>query len=170
MIRPAKGFAHESSVNESVEWYTPPSIFQALAITFDVDPCHPEGERLPWVPAATTYNRQDDGLSKNWTGKRVWLNPPYGRDIDVWMRRMAANNNGIALVFGRTDTRWFQQAGATAHGICFIAGRVTFVDRTGKGDRPAPAPSILLAWSADCAEALLRCGLGPVYLQSRLFQ
>lgn len=36
-----KGFTHESAYNESKEWYTPPEIFNALGIKFDVDPASP---------------------------------------------------------------------------------------------------------------------------------
>lgn len=39
---------HENCIGESDDWYTPPSIFEALGLTFDLDPCSPgEGH---WVP------------------------------------------------------------------------------------------------------------------------
>jgi hypothetical protein len=31
------------AVGSSVEWYTPPEIFEALGLTFDLDPCAPPG-------------------------------------------------------------------------------------------------------------------------------
>jgi hypothetical protein len=37
---------HENSIGESDEWYTPPEIFDALGLTFDLDPCSPGGRAL----------------------------------------------------------------------------------------------------------------------------
>src|SRR5580765_8192391 len=72
------------------EWQTPPEILRDLG-PFDLDPCQPgsiEGLFLPW-----------QGF--------VWLNPPYGKEIDTWLQKMAGHRNGIALIFARTETRWF---------------------------------------------------------------
>lgn len=63
------GLTHESARNATVEWYTPPAIFEALGMGFDLDPCHPEGDRPPWLPAAKVYTKQDDGLAQPW---EVW--------------------------------------------------------------------------------------------------
>ena len=32
---------HENCIGETSEWYTPPEIFAALRLTFDLDPAHP---------------------------------------------------------------------------------------------------------------------------------
>lgn len=75
-------------------WLTPPSIIKSLG-EFDLDPCAPENR--PWDTAKHHYTEADDGLSKPWFG-RVWLNPPYSRDIiGLWMERMAEVGNGISL-------------------------------------------------------------------------
>jgi hypothetical protein len=36
------GFTHDSVDNLSVDWYTPPHIFDGLGV-FDLDPCQPVG-------------------------------------------------------------------------------------------------------------------------------
>jgi hypothetical protein len=46
-----KGFAHESTANESKEWYTPKYIFDALGQQFDMDVCSPGADVVPWIPA-----------------------------------------------------------------------------------------------------------------------
>ena len=143
----------------SNEWYTPPGIFEALSIDFDLDPCHP-AERLPWIPAERTYCIADDGLSQPWEG-RVWMNPPYGREVDPWLKRFVEHGNGIALVFARTDTEWFHRHALAIDAWCFIRGRLTFVH----ADRSpslfnAGAPSLLLASGSECVEALRRSSLG----------
>lgn len=151
-------------VGSSVEWYTPPEVFEALGVRFDLDPCSPPGG-LSWLPVARFYTRADDGLARPWQG-RVWLNPPYGRGIERWMRKLAAHGDGIALVHSRTDTVWWRDALAAATAICFIAGRVRFVK--GRTDRrPAgasPLPLVLLAYGLDCALAVMRSELGPTLI------
>lgn len=144
---------------DSVEWCTPPGIFNALGLRFDLDPCAPVGG-VPWVPAERSLSIEDDGLSVPWEG-RVWLNPPYGPNTERWMRRLADHGDGMALVFARTETEWWHQTVIAAHAVCFIAGRLTFVTRA---MQPAPynsgAPSSLIAFGDCCAEALLAAGLG----------
>lgn len=146
------------------EWYTPPSIFEALGLRYDLDPCSPAGG-VPWAPVERYYSLPDEnGLWLPWAG-RVWLNPPYGRDGPVFVERLAAHGNGIALVAGRTDTRWWQAAAGSADLILFVAGRIAFVPgpEIVPGDRAqqyASFGSTLLAWGAECAAAVRQSGLG----------
>lgn len=147
------GFGHEDRGNQSVEWYTPPDIFTKIGIKFDLDPCHPE-KPLSWVPAETTYNINDDGLTKPWFG-RVWLNPPYGKHTPQWLEKMSQHRNGMALVFARTDCKWFHDYVADADAILFMKGRVKFVDGFGvSGGGGAGSGSMLVAWGDDCVAAL----------------
>ncbi len=74
-----KGFTHESTYNESKEWYTPKYIFDALGLEFDLDPASPGVDIVPWIPARYHLTCLDNGLITPWKGK-VWLNPPYGMD------------------------------------------------------------------------------------------
>jgi hypothetical protein len=146
----------------TVEWYTPPGIFDALGLTFDLDPCAPAGG-LPWIPAKRFYSIEDDGLSQPWAG-RVWLNPPYGPRTSTWMRRLAAHGDGVALVFARTETEWWHETVGCSHAVCFIAGRLTFVDADrNPGAFNAGAPSALVAYGQENAEAIARAGLGMTF-------
>jgi hypothetical protein len=146
----------------TVEWYTPPEVFEALGLTFDLDPAAPPGG-VPWIPAARSYSRQQDGLRQPWHG-RVWLNPPYGRTISAWLDRLATHDDGIALVFARTDTRWFHRACAQATAVCFIAGRLRFRRYGGEPGNPSPVPSVLLAYGLACTAALARANLGQTFI------
>lgn len=162
-----QGWAHPHLPNEgkTCEWYTPRHVFDALALTFDLDPCAPAGG-VPWVPAAKHYSVVDGGLSQPWFG-RVWLNPPYGSATGRWVERLAEHGWGIALVFSRTDVRWWHRVAPMATAVCFVRGRLTFVAGAGQS---APGnsggPSALLAFGADCARALAGSGLGIVYWTS----
>jgi hypothetical protein len=165
----------ETTVNRTVEWYTPAFIFAALGLEFDLDPC--AAESGDYVPAKNRYTVRDDGLSKPWSG-RVWLNPPYGPHTPRWLSRLAAHGEGIALVFARTDTRWFHAAAVRADLLCFTR-RIAFVPGREPLEQPGIFPgaaplgreyaaagngSVLLAFGLPCATALRRSGLG-LYLR-----
>lgn len=129
----------------SPEWLTPKWIVDALG-PFDLDPCC--APQMPWRTAKTMFTKAEDGLKQLWHG-RVWLNPPYGRAVFDWMRRLKAHGNGIAIIFARTDTKGFHETvfsdgGAT--GIFFFKGRVSFHRVDGKTVGPANAPSCLIAY------------------------
>jgi DNA N-6-adenine-methyltransferase (Dam) len=152
----------------SVEWYTPPSVFHALGLRFDLDPCAPKGG-VPWVPAQRHYSVEDDGLAQPWLG-RVWLNPPYGAATSAWVERLARHGDGVALVFARTDTTWAQRAIANATAVCFVSGRISFIAGHGGEQRGhnAAAGSMLLAYGDTCADALRRSGLGLTFTAEHL--
>jgi hypothetical protein len=164
------GFTHESTCNESKEWYTPRTIFDALGMEFDIDPCSPGKDIVSWIPARKHFTLADDGLARDWTGN-AFVNPPYGADTPKWMAKLRDYGNGIALVFNRTDTQWFHSYIAFADAICFIRGRVNFI-RAEEAARYAQnrirpkgscgAGSMLAAFGAHNARALERCNLGLV--------
>lgn len=149
------GFTHDSVKNASVDWYTPPWIFEKLGVEFDLDPCQPP-EGVPWIPAKKRYSIVDDGLAQPWEG-RVWLNPPYGKHTPDWLEKMDAHRNGIALVFARTDCKWFHGPVVKSDAILFLKGRVKFVDGLGvTGNAGAGSGSMLVAWGVDNVRALER--------------
>ena len=142
------------SAYKSVEWYTPEWVFQALDLTFDLDPASPHDMETA-VPALTKYTLFDNGLKKPWFG-RVWLNPPYGPDTGTWIRRMAQHANGIALVFSRTDASWCQEAMRSAQAMLFVGGRIEFIPGKENAHKKSRcgAGTVLFAWGEDCVNAL----------------
>jgi hypothetical protein len=66
---------HEPCIGLSSDWFTPPEIFEALDLTFDLDPCSPGPSH--WVPARKIYTVEDDGLAQPWEGL-TFVNPPFG--------------------------------------------------------------------------------------------
>lgn len=155
------GFTHESPHNESIEWYTPPEIFDSLNLEFDLDPCSP-GKDKSFVPAKNFYTVEDDGLSSPWSGT-VFMNPPYGTQTPVWMKKFTDHGDGIALVFSRTDVKWFQENSDKFDAICFVSGRIRFykgsVDE--RGGTPGTG-SMLIAIGEKSVKALKDSGLGVV--------
>lgn len=142
-------------------WLTPLPLIRALG-GFDLDPCgapnHPTADEI-WTPET-----HGDGLSLPWHG-RVWLNPPYGRTMVDWMRRLAEHGEGTALVFARTETALFHEVvWPVATAILFLRGRVTFLDPEGvEASANSGAPSVLIAYGDRDRDALASCEL-PGYL------
>jgi hypothetical protein len=156
-------FGHEPRASRAFEWYTPPHIFTALGLVFDLDPCSAgEGEDglRDFVPALRRYTVDDDGLVQDWQGM-VWCNPPYGTQTGAWLRKMKEHNNGIALVFARTGTRWWQEVVPSSHTVCFIHKRIRFINgQTGSSPSTAGADSALIAWGEVAGEAVYKSKLG----------
>lgn len=111
----------------SDDCYTPRWVFDAMGITFDLDPCAPVGG--PWhVPAWDWMTAQDDGLSQPWDGT-VFCNPPYS-NYTPWAHRFALHDKGIALMGLVLPTcRWLQVVYDSADAVAFV--NVSF-DRPGK--------------------------------------
>jgi hypothetical protein len=114
---------HQSAQMKNDEWLTPPDIIDALG-PFDLDPCAPI-ER-PWPTANKHLTRREDGLLSTRDGS-VWLNPPYGREAERWLRRLANHGDGIALIFARTETEAFHEyVWSRADSLLFLRGRLHF--------------------------------------------
>lgn len=68
---------------------------------------------------------------------------------------MAQHNNGIVLIFARTDTQvWHKSIFPKAKGILFIEGRIHFIDKEGIQRDPAGAASALIAYGEDNLKVL----------------
>lgn len=148
-----------------VRWLTPKPIVEALG-QFDLDPCGAPGHSL----ATRTYilENGDDGLRDPWEG-RVWLNPPYGKAQEPFMRRMVEHGQGTALIFARTETKpFFEYVWRSATAILFLKGRLNFLDAAGQRAKAnAGAPSCLVAYGERDADILYECGLNGAYVELR---
>lgn len=139
-------------------WLTPPEIKDPLG-QFDLDPCAAPSPR-PWPTAARHIELPECGLTAPWHG-RVWLNPPFGRHTEAWLKRMAEHGNGIALVFARTDTGMFQRwVWPFADSVMFLAKRPHFYLPDGtraKGN--SGGPICLIAYGRNNTNSLRESGL-----------
>jgi hypothetical protein len=135
-------------------WITPKWLLDRLG-DFVLDPCACDPQ--PWPTAKVMVTERENGLLMMWAGF-VWCNPPYGDELAVWLNRMALHNDGIALVFARTDTRAFQQnVFPFATGLLFLRGRLTF--HRPDGSMPpmghnSGGPSVLIAYGAEGLQRL----------------
>lgn len=150
---------HVASPNPTDDWWTPPAIFAALQLTFDLDPCSPGADH--WVPARHIYVKAQDGLTQPWSGL-VWMNPPFGgRNGHVpWLKRFMQHQNGIALVRAYTSAAWFHDWAVKADTMVFPRGKTKFVRPDGSIGT-APNHGIVLLGCGHVANLALRSsGLG----------
>lgn len=131
---------HEKPVGGSVEWYTPPQLFETLGLRFDLDPASPNPP-VPWVPATRFY--WEDGHLLPWEG-RVWLNPPYGPAAIPFIERMIEHDHGLLLIPARTETKIFQKAARAADMVVFLRDRLHFVRPDGRQSRASFASVLMM--------------------------
>jgi DNA N-6-adenine-methyltransferase (Dam) len=158
--------SHTRGKHTSDSWITPRWLVDRLG-PFDLDPC--ESDPQPWPCARTGY--KEHGLLRPWFGV-VWCNPPYGRALKNWLNRMALHNNGIALVFARTETdAFFSGAWPFASAMLFLRGRLTFAYPDGslpRNNANSGGPSVLIGYGTTAEQRLLACrDLGAVVKQVR---
>lgn len=96
------------------------------------------------------YTEDDDGLSQDWSDEVVWINPPYGKEQKLWIKK-AYNEwrehdvTSVMLIPSRTDTAIFHDIiFPCASQIRFIKGRLKFSGHSNS----APFPSAIVIFSS----------------------
>ncbi|MGH2373023.1 MAG: DNA N-6-adenine-methyltransferase [bacterium] len=129
------------------EWETPPEIFDPLEAEFHftLDPCAtPENAKC-----AKFFTEAENGLEEDWGCNRVFMNPPYGREIYAWTRKAREAAEWGALVVGllpaSTDLAWWHNDVVGHAEVRYIRGRVRFL--TGGPYRASGFfPSVIVVW------------------------
>ena len=144
----------------SADWQTPPELFERLnrryRFNYDAFASH-ENALLPlWSTAGGTFftRKTDgilaelsgfgaDGLTYNWGGHRVFMNPPFTRGFIEQAVEKAYNEREnaeiiVAILPAATETRWFQNFILPHCDITWLPRRVRFINpETGEpGDSP----------------------------------
>jgi site-specific DNA-methyltransferase (adenine-specific) len=144
--------------SQSAEWETPQDFFDRLNQThnFTLDPC----STLANTKCPTHYVKAQDGLSQDWGGHKVFVNPPYGREMKRWVKKsfeesQKPNTTVVMLIPARTDTQYWHDYCMKADIIYFVKGRLHFknkaaADYTGKTKTsPAPFPSAVIVFKGE---------------------
>lgn len=135
------GNVHFSSATS--EWSTPQGLYDALhaEFAFTLDPCCTTAT----AKCPKFFTLENDGLVQDWSQDRVFMNPPYGREIGLWMRKAYEDSLVGALVVclvpSRTDTAWWHDYAMKGE-IRFLRGRVKF----GGHKNSAPFPSAVIVF------------------------
>jgi phage N-6-adenine-methyltransferase len=126
------------------EWETPEYVFLALKKEFDfqIDVCATSEN----AKCKVFFDKSVDGLKREWSPFRCWMNPPYGRDIARWMKKAFTESQRGALVVclipSRTDTRWWHDWVMKSSEVRFVSGRISF----GSSKNSAPFPSCIVIY------------------------
>lgn len=132
--------------SKSNDWATPQAFFDKLdgiygPFTLDA------AASADNYKVSNFYTEADDSLAQDWSGNRVFLNPPYGRRLKDWVKK--AHEEGqkqdtvvVMLIPARTDTAYWHDYVMKADEIRFVRGRIKFGDETNS----APFPSAVVVF------------------------
>jgi phage N-6-adenine-methyltransferase len=125
---------------QTSEWSTPQTTFDELnnEFHFTTDVC----ANADNYKCSTYFTQKINGLAQEWHGV-CWMNPPYGRGINKWIRKAYESSlhgaTVVCLVPARTDTAWWHDYSMKGE-IRFIRGRLKF----GGCKNNAPFPSAVV--------------------------
>lgn len=114
-------------------WQTPNDLYKQLndEFHFTLDPCCQEYNHK----CNKYYTPETDGLMQSWEGETVFVNPPYGKEIGLWVQKcyeesLKPYTTVVMLIPARTDTRWFHNYIYQKPNVevRFIKGRLKFFD------------------------------------------
>lgn len=138
---------------ESDERYTPPWVFDGLALTFDLDPASPVGGG-DCVPARRKLTRKDDGLAQDWHGL-VWLNPPFS-EATPWADKFRRHGNGVFLG-PIANARWWVDLAREAHAL-WLCRDLAFIHPEHAGRRSSmPLAFVAMGLRAAAHLEMLAC-------------
>lgn len=137
---------HFSSATD--DWSTPQDTFDELNAKFgpfDLDPCASSANAKCFM----YYTKEANGLAQSWLvvgiPTKVFMNPPYGREIGRWVKKAYEEFQKGAIVVcllpARTDTAWFHDF-CKKGDIKFLRGRLKF----GGSKNSAPFPSMVVVF------------------------
>jgi site-specific DNA-methyltransferase (adenine-specific) len=134
---------------KSDEWATPQWLFDDLNKVhgFTLDPASTDEN----CKCPNHFTMEDDGLTKDWLGETVFINPPYSKCFD-WVKKAHSeaqkeSTKVVMLLPARTDTKWFHQFCLdknVVNEVCFVKGRLKFGDQTNS----APFPSMVVTFGS----------------------
>lgn len=121
-------------------WITPSGFFRPLQKEFllEIDAAADSDNSM----TDKFWDKESDAFKQDWSGKRIWCNPPYGRsEIYKWVEK--CSNGGaeivVALLPARTDTRWFHDFIYMKKNVelRLLKGRIKFSGMNGSGKFPS---------------------------------
>jgi transcriptional regulator with XRE-family HTH domain len=141
-IRTSFDYNHDDAQDRDKR-FTPPWFLDHVASVFgpiDLDPC---GHSRSAVVANRRICLPDDGLSADWGGGLVYVNPPFSgvvrwmdKAVDEWERGTVKTI--VMLTPVRVDSPTFQKRVHRHADVVLMAGRMRFVDPEGRLSYPAP--------------------------------
>jgi site-specific DNA-methyltransferase (adenine-specific) len=134
-------------MSEQERWCTPPEIFDPLMAEFDFDL-----DAAADSKTTRCLRHLHDSLLIDWPGDRIWLNPPYGRKLEPFVRKAFEQAQQgkiiVALIPFRCRAAWWHECviGKAPEVRCFRK-RIRFLrpDQT-RGKYTGSCDSCLVVW------------------------
>lgn len=128
------------------DWSTPQDLFDELnaEFHFTLDPCASEWN----FKCQKWLNEEMNGLEYDWKKETVFLNPPYGKILNDWMKKAYESSlNGatvVCLVPSATDAAWWHDFAMKGE-IRFLRGRPRFLTKEGTWQQTF-SPSVIVVF------------------------
>jgi hypothetical protein len=134
-------------MSADMTWCTPKAVLDQVRRMDQIglDPCS-NPRSIVRAKTEWTGPPKVNGLAEFWGGHGlVYVNPPYGRALGIWMRKCAlsalAGVEIVACVPARPDTRWWHDSIVTSGAtVCFWRGRIKFLG----AKQGAPFPTAIV--------------------------
>lgn len=148
--------------SKSDEWETPQKLYDKLneEFHFTLDPA----STVDNTKCDKFFTMEEDGLKQSWKDEIVFMNPPYGRKISLWMEKAYEESKHatvVCLIPARTDTGYFHDYCMKASEIRLIKGRLKFINRVlspmGENDSKvssAPFPSAIVVFNGTSSDGV----------------
>lgn len=154
---------NRQAISNNKDWCTPKKYVKAIKEFFDgeidLDPC---SNKQSIVRAKVEYMLpESDGLFNLWKYKKIYVNPPYGKDkekkttIKDWLRRCyyAHEDYGsevLALIPVATNTSHWEEFVFKATAICFLSDtRLKFRINGSEENKGSPMACAMVYWGID---------------------
>jgi phage N-6-adenine-methyltransferase len=159
-------------------WSTPQALFDKLhaEFNFELDVCAlPENKKCP-----VFFSPAQDGLSQEWETsnqweRSIWMNPPYGREIEKWMAKAYDTSRMgytvVCLIPNRSNAPWWHDYVMKAHEIRFVKHKVAFdVPQTVEYEKQDPGVpfwgSVIVVFRGSILPDFIECKVST-YMQPR---
>lgn len=136
----------------SPDWETPRHLFYYwnAMYEFTVDAAASDSNHL--LPKYRT--KETDGLRQDWTGERVFFNPPYSQSVlGKWVAKAAKREAEVAfgLLPSNTGPKWFHKYILFQEGVEleFLPGRIAFGDPEDSDRRTPRYDNIIVVWHKE---------------------
>lgn len=128
------------------DWATPQELYEELnkEFNFTLDVCASN-----WNAKHKNYfTEEQDALKQDWGKSVCFMNPPYGKVLNDWMKKAcdSAQNGAIVvcLVPAATDTAWWHDYALKGE-IRYLRGRPRFITPEGTWQQTF-SPSVIIVF------------------------
>ena len=147
-------------------WFTPKEIVKPLGL-FDLDVCSVSFRPFDIAKNHIEFDKGQNAFSFEWGGI-IWMNPPYGKEIEPFIKKFMTVENGIGLVFARMGAEWMQDFLKQGNEIFVLRKRVKFISKEGISGTNAGTDSCFLIRGQEARLKIEFSGLEGVFIKGQL--